>query len=144
MCCNIKYVKKYITVKIINIDLINFERNFIGPSVPIKSKQNHATFGHSWNHNKDLAILCFYRYFIYSTTIQSIQFAKKRWLSLLLRRRTKIKGSFPGVCSEWQSAKINVHTAAAMVTMISRRYVLRDGWVPSVGLWSATYCMFNR
>ena len=38
------------------------------------------------------------------------------------------------VCSEWQSAKINVHTAAAMVTMISRRYVLRDGWVPSVGL----------
>ena len=46
------------------IDLINFERNFIGPSVPIKSKQNHATFGHSWNHNKDLAILCFYRYFI--------------------------------------------------------------------------------
>ena len=47
---------------------------------------------------------------------------------------TKIKGSFPGVCSEWQSAKINVHTAAAMVTMISRRYVLRDGWVPSVGL----------
>ena len=63
MCCNIKYVKKYITVKIIKIDLINFERNFIGPSVPIKSKQNHATFGHSWNHNKDLAILCFYRYF---------------------------------------------------------------------------------
>ena len=65
MCCNIKYVKKYITVKIIKIDLINFERNFIGPSVPIKSKQNHATFGHSWNHNKDLAILCFYRYFNY-------------------------------------------------------------------------------
>ena len=55
--------KKYITVKIIEINLINFERNFIGPSVSMKSKQNHATFGHSWNHNKDLAILCFYRYF---------------------------------------------------------------------------------
>ena len=39
--------KKYITVKIIEIDLINFERNFIGPSVSIKSKQSHATFGHS-------------------------------------------------------------------------------------------------
>ena len=63
MCCNIKYVKKYITVKIIKIDLINFERNFIGPSVPIKSKQNHATFGHLSNHNKDLSILCSYRYF---------------------------------------------------------------------------------
>ena len=73
MCCNIKYVKKYITVKIIKIDLINFERNFIGPSVPIKSKQNHATFGHSWNHNKDLAILCFYRYFnVLTTILQSI------------------------------------------------------------------------
>ena len=66
MCCNIKYVKKYITVKMIKIDLINFERNFICPSVSIKSKQSHATFGHSWNHNKDLAILCFYRYFSYT------------------------------------------------------------------------------
>ena len=29
------------------------------------SKQNHATFGHLSNHNKDLSILCSYRYFNY-------------------------------------------------------------------------------
>ena len=37
---------------------------------------------------------------------QSIQFAKK------IEREKKSRDLFPGVvCSEWQSAKINVHTA---------------------------------
>ena len=54
--------KKYKIVKIIKKILINFKK-FIGPCVKIKSKQNHATFGHLSNHNKDLSILCSYRYF---------------------------------------------------------------------------------
>ena len=104
MCCNIKYVKKYITVKIIKIDLINFERNFIGPSVPIKSKQNHATFGHSWNHNKDLAILCFYRYFSLRE-VHILLFSKLLCSLKILRSSFSIRHLAVGCrMSEWEGA----------------------------------------
>ena len=74
-------------------------------------------------------------------TIEALQ----KWIDTICQRSRKKKNQTRSstrapescVCTEWQSAKINgMFTALLLVTMMRRRYVLRDGWF----FWTLIIC----